>query len=447
MHIGVGSFHKAHQAVYTDDILSIEPSWGIIGASLKSTRAADQLNPQSGLYTLTTVSSGTAQHRLIGAIQHVISAGDAGGRDALAEAIADPQIHIITVTATEKGYCARDGQLDRDDPDVAADLTDPSPRRSLPGVLTSSLARRAAGSAAPITVISCDNLQHNGKVLEQVVTEFFEARYPAHQEWLTSQVTFPCTMVDRIVPQVTAGDLARITDDLGYRDEGAVVSEPFSQWVIEDRFAGPRPPWDQAGATFADDVSTYETAKLRLLNGPHSACAYLGILSGYDAVHEVVADPELRTFLEALVEHEIMPTVTPPPGTDLSSYARSIFERFANHDIVYRTRQVGADGTQKLPQRLIPVVQARLDARQPVDRLALVIAAWIEHLRDPAPDPAAERLQGLHQQHGNEPELVCAVAAETGVFDALGDDARFERAVAHALQRIRTEGLPRALSF
>ena len=443
LHIGVGGFHKAHQAVYTDDVLNARPgNWGIIGANLRSTTARDRLQPQDGLYTVATLDGERTERRVIGALQALIAASEPGEHQRLMSAIANPDIHVITLTVTEKGYCSHNGALDPDHPDVRRDLAGSQPQHSLPGLLAAGLEQRARTGGAPLTLISCDNLQGNGHVLKAVVSEYIDARFPGAAAWLRGNVAFPNTMVDRIVPQTTPTDRSTLVQEAGYDDAALVVCEPFRQWVIEDRFAGPRPAWELAGAELVADVSAFEVAKLRLLNGPHSACAYLGLLGGHRFVHEAMQEESLAEFVRELARRELQPMIAAPPGFDVSAYSSAVWQRFANAAVPYPTRQVASDGSQKLPQRLLPVVQARLQAGLPIAGLALVLAAWLEHLADPAPDPLAETLRGLHSAHREPAELVRAVQQQTPVFDLLNEQRdAVVAAVAPALQRLRDRGL------
>ena len=448
LHIGVGAFHRAHQAVYTDDVLNeTGGDWGIIGASLRSATAEAQLAPQDGLYTVTTLSPTHTERRVIGAIGRILTATTADGYRQLIQTMADPAIHVITVTVTEKAYCHLSSELDTRHPDVLHDLNAEALRHSLPGVLSAGLRARFEARGAPVTILSCDNLAANGVVLSNVVSGFAALTDPDLLDWMTSSVSFPSTMVDRIVPATTPADRDGLASALGVRDEGMVCCEPFKQWVIEDRFAGPRPPWEAAGALLVADVGPYESAKLRLLNGPHSACAYLGMLHRHEYVHQVMDDHILGDFVRQLVTEEVIPTVTPPAGLDLQAYARSVFQRFANSEIAYATVQVATDGSQKLAQRLVPVARERLQAGQSIGRLALVFAAWVEHLNAPAPDPLSDELSGLYQVHRDPDDLVAAIFADTSVWRGLGDQGdAFKAGVAGALKAIRTNGLVAAIA-
>ncbi len=447
VHIGVGNFHRAHQALYTDDVLNeVGGDWGIIGASLRSATAENELAPQDALYTVNARTATSTEHRIVGSITRVITAATEDGYAQLLRTLADSSIHVVTLTVTEKGYCHAAGGLDQNHPDIRHDLASSGLKRSLPGILSAALQARRQAGGAPISLLSCDNLAGNGQVLRRVVIEYAQRTQPDLLQWIEEHVSFPSTMVDRIVPATTAEDRAQLIDALGFADEAMVCCEPFSQWVIEDRFCGPRPAWERAGALLVDDVAPFENAKLRLLNGPHSASAYLGVLSGYDYIHQVMDNPTLSDFVGKLVDQEILPEIATIPGFDLSTYVERVFERFANSGVAYATRQVATDGSQKLPQRLVPVLAERLAAGRSIDRLALVIAAWINHLQDPAPDPLGELLQRLYQSISQPEALVEAICEQTPIFDALHDvRGEFQSAVATALGSIHSIGLAAAL--
>ncbi|RYD40580.1 MAG: mannitol dehydrogenase family protein, partial [Sphingomonadales bacterium] len=277
VHIGIGAFHRAHQAVYTDDAMAAgDRDWGIVGVSLRSGDVAAQLNPQDGLYTVSMRSADGDELRLIGAVQKVLVAAD--DPQAVIDAIAATTTHIVSFTVTEKGYLRRaDGSLD-----LAAAVG----VSSLYRLVAAGLAARKAAGLGGLTLLSCDNLAGNGAVLRRLMREYLAAYHPDLSAWFDGTCTCPATMIDRIVPATTDADRGAVEATLGTRDEGAVVTEGFSQWVIEDDFAGPRPRWEKVGAELVADVAPYETAKLRMLNGAHSALAYIGLGRGYDYVHQ-----------------------------------------------------------------------------------------------------------------------------------------------------------------
>lgn len=386
VHIGIGAFHRAHQAVYTDDAMAAgDRDWRIVGVSLRSGDVAAQLNPQDGLYTVSTRSAAGTQFRLIGAVRKVLVA--AAESQAVIDAIAAPTTHIVSFTVTEKGYLRRS--------DGALDLAAASSPSSLYRFLAAGLAARKAAGLSGLTLLSCDNLAGNGAVLRRLMREYLAAEHPGLVDWFDANCTCPATMIDRIVPATTDADRAVVEAALGARDEGAVVTEGFSQWVIEDDFAGPRPRWEDVGAELVTDVAPYETAKLRMLNGAHSALAYIGLGRGHDYVHQAIADPEIRPVIDRLMREEAAPTIDAAPGQNLAAYADALLGRFANPVLHHRLIQIAMDGSQKIPQRWLETLawhQAR-GARCP--SLEAAIAAWIAFLRSqhPVDDPLADKLR------------------------------------------------------
>lgn len=389
LHFGMGAFHRAHQALYTDAVLTGPGGdWRILGVNLRSDAPALALNPQGGRYSVITRGAGGGDAiAVIGSIAAVITA--ANDPQAVIAAIADPHIHVITLTITEKGY--------------ALDLKDTDVPQSVPAFLVAGLAARRAAAGRGLTILSCDNLSDNGKVAQHVVLAMAQARDPALAAWIRAECRFPSSMVDRITPAATdktRGDAERL---LGYQDLAAIETEPFCQWVIEDDFAGPRPAWDQAGALFVPDVHPYEQMKLRLLNGSHSLLAYGGALAGYELVSEAIADPKLRAKVEALMQanREMLPALE---GIDFAKYCQDLLARFANPALRHRCIQIAMDGTAKLPPRIIaPLVEARALGR-PYAAFLPPIAAWMafvaqtlakgQTLSDPQASGLEEKLAG-----------------------------------------------------
>ena len=441
VHLGVGAFHRAHQAVVFDDALaSGDLRWGVIGASLRSPGVRDQLNPQDGLYSVVVREGDQRDVRIIGAIKSVMVAPEDPA--ALVAAMAHPDVHIVTLTVTEKGYRLdpASGALMVDDPDVAADLSDLSAPRTAPGFVTAALAARKAAGLPPFTVISCDNLPHNGARIRQAVLDMAGRIDPDLRDWIETHGAFPQTMVDRIVPATTPEDVAANEALLGVTDQGMVKTEPFTQWVIEDRFAGPRPDFESLGVQITADVAPWEDAKLRLLNGAHSAIAYLGALAGLQYVDQVVAVPAYARFVEALWD-EAASTLTPPPGLDVAAYRGELMRRFANSALQHRTWQIAMDGSQKLPQRLLAACAARLEKDQPIDALTLAVAGWMrwqDGVDDAGnafavDDPLAAETARLVGGGGDSRARVAALLGLSAVFPpALAADARFAKAVTDA---------------
>ncbi len=379
LHLGLGAFHRAHQAVYTDDILAEDRRWGICGVSLKTPRAILPLAAQDGLYTLLTRTGAGVAPRVIGSLRQTMFAGDE--RAALIARFADRKIMVVTATVTEKGYCHNpaEGTLNFAHPDIVHDLAHPDAPESAVGIVVAGLAARRAADAGPLTFICCDNLPHNGRLVEDLVLALAQRRDPGLTNWIRKNVTFPCTMVDRIVPAATAADVADAERLLGVHDSAPVAAEAFGQWIIENRFAGPRPPWDSAGAQFVDEVEPFEWMKLRLLNGSHSTLAYLGFMLRHDYVWQASSDPDLALLVQRQMATEVVPTLTPPPGIDLTAYCGQLMVRFRNSALPHRTYQIAMDGSQKLPQRMLGTVRDRMRAGGSWRHLALAVAGWIRY--------------------------------------------------------------------
>jgi fructuronate reductase len=380
VHLGIGAFHRAHQAVVLDDVLERDSSWGIVGASLRRPDTKEALAPQDGLYTVLTKDGDARSSRIIGSVLGVLD----GVREkaALLQRMADPATRIVSLTVTEKGYCydASTGGLDLRHPEIAADLANPRQPVTAAGLIVEALRLRRDAGTVPFTVLSCDNLPHNGAVAARVFTEFAEAVDAGLGAWVRANVAFPATMIDRIVPATTDADRAEVTALIGLEDAWPVMAEPFLQWVVEDRFSGPRPPLKLGGAEFVADVAPYERMKLRMLNGSHSMMAYLGYLSGHQFIAEVIGKPEFRTFIANAMADEIAPTLGMPQA-QTDAYASKLLERFSNTALRHRTYQIAMDGSQKLPQRLLGTIAARIATGAPYDRLALGVAAWMLYAR------------------------------------------------------------------
>lgn len=384
VHFGLGAFTRAHQAWYTDRAIDQgSKDWMITGVSLRSGAVADQINPQDGLYLTAEKSGAGTSYSLGGSIRNVLTAGH--NREKVIAAIANPSTRIVSFTVTEKGYCRTpEGSLDCG---LAAEGS------FYPLVAEAMFLRRGSG-AGGLTFLSCDNLASNGAVLQQLIHDYLRCKAPELEGWFTSQCTCPSTMVDRIVPATTEADRKAAEAATGLRDEALVVTEPFSQWVIEDNFANGRPDWQSAGAELVRDVAPYETAKLRLLNGAHSLLAYAGMKAGYTYVHEAISDSDLKAVVAALMQ-EAMITIEPAQGQDLCSYSASLIERFANPALNHQLSQIAMDGSQKLPQRWLATLSVRQQRGLTSPAILRGIAAWIDHLRkfgDAADDPFANQL-------------------------------------------------------
>ncbi|MEU4197387.1 mannitol dehydrogenase family protein [Kribbella sp. NPDC026611] len=411
VHLGLGAFHRAHQAVITERaaVASGETRWGIAGVSQRSANVRDQLAPQDGLYSVLERGLGDPSAMVIGSIREVLTAPE--DPDAVVDRIADPAVKVVTLTVTEKGYRAANGGLDLDDPEIQADLTG-RPPRTVVGQLAAGLTRRTD----PLTIVSCDNLVANGPFLRKLVTEYFDALGKTPDTFAATK--FPASMVDRIVPATTDADRDEAARLLGVRDEAVVVAEPFLQWVIEDDFAGDHPAWEQAGAVLTADVAPWEQAKLRMLNATHSMLAYLGALKGYETIAEAVRDDELHHLAQRLMTEDVVPTLTPPDGLDLAEYGATVIERFANPALKHKTRQVAMDGSVKLPVRMLGTVADRLAAGAEPQVISLAVAAWMVYVQETPDldDPQEAKLKAALDGASEPGEVVDALLGVDSVF-------------------------------
>lgn len=426
VHFGIGAFHRAHQAWYTDACLAAEePGWMISGVSLRSRGVAEQLNPQDGLYTLTEQGAGDAT-RVIGSVREVLVASV--DHAAIVGSIASVDCRIVSFTITEKGYCrAPDGSLDRG---AAAQGFYP--------IVEEALAARMARGLPGLTLLSCDNLAENGRTLGRLIREWLAGK-PELAAWFSEKCTTPDSMVDRIVPATTTDEIDALERRIGLRDEGAVLTEAFSQWVIEDAFAGPRPAWDRYGAQIVADVAPYETAKLRMLNGAHSLLAYCGLKAGHVFVHQAIADPAIRRLVERLMRDEAAPTIAPAPGLDLAAYADQLIARFANPALGHRLAQIAMDGSQKLPQRWLATLARIAERGGQAPAILTGIAAWLSHLRGvneaaigPVDDPLAGALREA-ASGGNGDEAVLRIFGQGGLVPGPWQPTPADRAFITAL--------------
>lgn len=426
VHIGVGAFHRAHQAVYTDAALASEGGdWRIDGISLRSTAIADALNPQDGLFTVIERGGDGDLARVIGSIRHVVAASqDIGAALAL---LAAPRTRIVSITVTEKAYGIdrAQAQVEPGHPAIANDLASPLKPTGVIGMIVEGLRQRRERGIAPFSVLCCDNLPENGGLVRAGVLDFARRVDASLAEWIGEKVAFPSTMVDRITPAPTAETLADTERFIGVVDKAAVETEPFSQWVIEDRFAGGRPAWEAGGAIFVRDVAPYETMKLRMLNGTHSMLAYAGFLSGHRYVREVMRDAALTRLVRRHLGAAAA-TLEPLAGIDLAEYAEALMNRFSNPAIAHETYQIAMDGTEKLPQRILTPALHALRNGQDIRPFAFTIAAWMRYcigkaddgtsfsLRDPREDAIHAAVQVQREPSG----IVHALSALPGLFPA-----------------------------
>jgi fructuronate reductase len=394
VHLGLGAFHRAHQAVFTERAIARgDLRWGIVGVSLRSPDTADALGPQDGLYTVCVRDSGKQSQEVIRALLRCLVAPQ--DTNAVLDSMADPRCHIVSLTVTEKGYLRNPGNGDLlvDDPAVIADLKNIETPKTAIGFIVRALALRRQAGVAPFTVLSCDNLPANGEATQKVVLQFARILDADLARWIASEVSFPNTMIDRIVPRTSDEDREQISADLGVDDAWPVVTEPFSQWVVEDRFCGPRPVWEDVGATLTGDVARYENAKLRMLNASHSALAYMGLVAGLETVDQAIAEPEMRRLVLTMMAREVEPTLSAPR---LSAYRSSLVTRFQNSSLKHTLRQIAMDGSQKIPQRWLMTIAACISMGVKVPCLTFALASWIVYLRkseSPSSDPILDTLR------------------------------------------------------
>lgn len=407
VHFGIGAFHRAHQAVYTDVAMDAgDRHWAIVGVSLRSPAVAAQLNPQQGLFSLATRQGSTTNYRVIGSVRQVLVAPTEA--TSVLEAIAAPSVQVLTFTITEKGYCAAaDGSLDHL---LAND-------GSVYRFLAEGLALRRQRGHGGATLLCCDNLANNGQRLQRLLRDFLERRDPDLADWVDRHCAFPSSMVDRIVPATTAADDQDAKAALGMDDHAHVATEPYTQWVIEEDFRGRRPSWEIQGAEFVTDVRPYEMAKLRMLNGAHSALAYIGLMRGYRFVHEAIADADIRRVVERLMREEAAPSVATARGQDLQRYAAALLDRFGNAALNHRLEQIAMDGSQKVPQRWLETLAFHGAAGRACESILIAMAAWLLHVRGDlrrVEDPMADALAAAWQQAG-EGQIVSALFGARGV--------------------------------
>lgn len=456
VHLGIGAFHRCHMAVYTDDALArAAGDWRIRGVSLRSETIRDQLNPQDGLYTVVVKDDSHTRYRVIGSVAGVLFAPE--NPAAVLTVMAAPATRIISLTVTEKGYChdPATAELNESHHDIVHDLAHPETPRSAIGYLAAGLARRRDLDAGPVTILSCDNLPSNGRTVERIVRRFADLAYPGLNHWIDQNVTFPCSMVDRIVPAMERVDVEAFTLTTGLFDTAVLQTEPFSQWVIENRFADGRPDWESVGATLVEDVEPYEEIKLRMLNGSHSALAYLGYLASCTYVHEAMAIPALRTYTDRLMKDEAATSLKQPEGLDLDDYRARLKQRYDNSALQHRTYQIAMDGSQKIPQRLLETLRYHLKNEGPISAVSLAIATWIRYLAAVdesgkpfvVQDPMADRLKALADSAGRDAGRL--VDAFLGVEEVFGTDLknqkRFRDELVQWLDRLLDDGALKTL--
>lgn len=450
VHIGVGGFHRAHQAVYVDDSLaeSGADQWGICGVGLlpHDRRMRDALVPQDCLYTVVERGPGAdTKARVIGAMTRFLFAPE--NREAVLEKMASPNIRIVSLTITEGGYYLdpETGESNLDHPDIVHDVQHPARPVGAFGFLTEALDRRRKQGLKPFTVMSCDNVQGNGGVTRRMLLAFAGRRDPVLRDWIAENGAFPDSMVDRITPATTDQDRAMIRETYGIDDAWPVVTEPFRQWVIEDAFCDGRPSWERVGVQMTSDVHPYETMKIRLLNASHSAMGYLGYLAGFDHIHDVMADERFRKFVIGFMDEEVTPILEDVPGIDLAAYRKTLVERFSNPAVKDQVSRICMDGSAKIPKFILPTIREQLERGGPTGRASLVIASWCRYLsgndeRGQAidiNDAMADTLTERARAAGRDASIFLGLHE---IFGDLGQSRRFADEVEDALARLYDNG-------
>ncbi len=450
VHIGVGGFHRAHQALAVDRLLRQGEAyeWGICGVGLLpgDRRMRQVMADQDGCYTLVEKSpDGTWTARVIGSIVDYLFAPDDPER--VIERLADPATRILSLTVTEGGYnfSPVTGAFDLANPAVAADLTGAAPPATTFGLVVEGLRRRRDRGTGPFTVMSCDNIPGNGEVARRAFSSYARALDPDLADWIEAEVAFPNAMVDRITPVTTSEDIASITERFGVRDAWPVVAEPFFQWVLEDTFVAGRPEWQDAGVQLVPDVEPYELMKLRLLNSGHQGVAYFAHLMGYRYVHDAAQDPTFAAYLLRYMRREGIPTLPPVPGIDLTAYTDSLIERFGNGEVRDTVARLAAESSDRIPKWLVPVIKANLASGGEIDVSAAIVASWARYAEgvdeDGEPievvDRIAEERMAAASRQSEDP---LAFVRNPDLFGDLADQPRFAEAYLRALESLHTKG-------
>lgn len=450
VHVGVGGFHRAHQAVYLDDLLErgALSDWGECGMGILPHDVAmrDALREQDYLYTVLERGADRQAARIIGSIMAFALAPE--DPEAAIERLAAEDISLVSLTITEGGYFLHEGtgEFLRDHPSILHDIQQPDTPKTSLGFLSAALKLRRDRNITPFTVMSCDNLQGNGHVIREVLLGLAEMQDPSLHRWIADNVAFPNSMVDRITPATTPDDREQLLQNFGIDDAWPVVTEPFRQWVIEDTFCNTRPPWEEVGAEIVTDVLPYELMKIRLLNASHMAMAYLGALEGYTYAHEVMQDTVFNDFIRAFME-EVTPVVPLISGTSIPDYKRTLIERFANPTINDRVARLCSEGSAKMPKWVLPSIVELAEKRNSTKLLSLVIAAWIKYLQSPVDDRGnrievvdarAEELRRATKANGDDPRPFLAINSLFG--PAYFAEPAFARDVEAALKSLSIVG-------
>ena len=449
VHIGVGGFHRSHQALYIDKLCekSGDKNWAICGVGImpQDEKLSAALHSQDCLYSLTERSGSEDSCRVVGSIiDHILGLKEP---QKVFDKIASADTKIVSLTVTEGGYYIDEStaQLDLEHPRVANDLSNPDSPQTVFGFLCSGLALRAKNGVGPVTVLCCDNIQHNGEVVKKAVLRFAQASSPELAEWISSNVSFPNSMVDRITPVPGDKERALVRDHFGLEDSCPVVAEAFTQWVIEDSFAAGRPDLESVGAQFVEDVTPFEKMKIRLLNASHSAMGYLAYLMGFRYIHEVAQSEEYRPYLKTFMDKEMTPHVGDVPGVDIDWYKQSLIERFSNADIADTVLRICSGGSAKIPGFILPSIQDALDKDAPIRAMTCVVASWLrfclaeDENSEPIPmeDALADRITAIAKSAKADPKPYLEMK---DLFGNLGQNERFVAELGLLLESLYNDG-------
>ncbi|XGA79939.1 mannitol dehydrogenase family protein [Halomonas sp. CH40] len=450
VHFGVGGFHRAHQAMYVDDLMNRGEAlnWGIIGVGVMpgDRRMQEALARQDHLYTLIIKHlDGRREARVIGSMIDYHYAPD--DPETVIERMANPATRIVSLTVTEGGYNFHpvSGEFNLDNSDIQHDLTNPASPKTSFGLITEALARRRERGLCPFTVMSCDNIQGNGEVAHRMFKAYADARDAKLGAWVEAEVPFPNSMVDRITPVTTTEDIKDLASSFGVEDVWPVVCEPYTQWVLEDRFVAGRPAFESVGVEMVEDVEPYELMKLRLLNASHQALAYFGHLAGYRYAHEVCQDPLFVDFLLGYMTHEATPTLAPLPGVDLDAYRRTLIERFANPEVKDTLARLCAESSDRIPKWLVPVIREQIARNGELFRAAAVVASWARYAegRDEqgAPIEVVDHLKDeLMAIAAHNRQTPTAFIENRELFGDLAEQSRFRDAYVEVLESLHRRG-------
>jgi len=453
VHFSVGGFHRSHQLLYFDELAErrLSTDWGVVGVGLHSRTMKDALAPQDHLYTVVERSPDGERARVVGVMVDYHFAPDAP--DVVLDLLTDERTRMVSLTITGSGYrlCPESGRFDADDIDIRWDLAHPHQPRTVFGYLAEALDRRRRAGVPPFTVVSCDNMHRNGDAARAAVVGFARLRDEVLARWIADRVAFPSSMVDRITPHTTLEQRDAVAQRYGVDDRWPVITEPFSQWVIEDNFSHGRPPLDAVGVRFVSDVAAYELMKTRLLNASHCALGYLGSLAGHTSIDRLMAEPLFVRYVQSMMDDEVTPLLPPPDGIDLGDYKRSLLQRFANPAIADQLYRLCRRGSTKMPHHLLPSLREALAQGRPHSLLTLAVAGWFRYLRGEdargrpygIDDPRADQLQALARAGGTDPR---PLLGERSIFGDLADLPDFVAELQVALERLDRDGVRRTIA-